>query len=106
MAGEDLKVSFNPFAYQSSNASGVKFRGAEGSVRGVAQPQEGQKAFGYITRPAQKPSSEELLTEAYDKNFIKNTYAYAGANGPSLDMPESRAYYDDSDFRGKMYYAA
>lgn len=102
MAGDDLKVSFNPFAYQSAP---VKFRGAEGYTP-VVRPQEEQKPFGQTVRPAKQPTSHELLTEAYDKNFVKDTFAYAGAKGPSTNMPESRAFYDDSDYRGNMYYAA
>ncbi|MCM1010093.1 MAG: hypothetical protein NC390_04335 [Fusobacterium sp.] len=98
------KAQFNPFAYQTAPLKQVQFRGPEVGTP-VAQPQE-QKTFGYVTRPAKQPSDKELLTEAYDKNFVKDTFAYAGAKGPSTSMPESRAYYDDSDFRGKMYYAA
>lgn len=97
------KAQFNPFAYQTSPLQPVQFRGAETGTP-VSQPQE---QFGYATRPVEKvPTPQELLTEAYDKNFVKDTFAYAGAMGPSTSMPEGRAYYDDSDYRGKMYYAA
>lgn len=103
MANEDYSVKFNPFAYQSAPIGQVPFRGTSTPVE---RPQEGQKSFGYTTRPAKQPTEKELLTEAYDKNFVKDTFAYAGANGPSANMPESRAYYDDSDFRGKGLYCA
>lgn len=99
------KAQFNPFAYQTAPLKQVQFRGAETGTP-VAQPQA-QQPFGYATRPVKKvPTDQELLAEAYDKNFVKDTFAYAGAKGPSTNMPESRAYYDDSDYRGNMYYAA
>ena len=110
MSGYEFKTTLNPFAYQTPPwTAGAEFTPAHQAHSGETGTgfSPAQYAFGSVTTPAKKTfSNEELLTQAYDKNFVKDTFAYLGNGHPSLTQPESRADYDDSDYRGKMYYAA
>lgn len=112
MSGYEFKTSLNnPFAYQTPPlTAGVGFTPAHQAHGGETETgfSPAQYAFGTATNPIKRvvPSNKELLTHAYDKNFVKDTFAYVGSGHPSPIQPEGRAVYDDSDYRGKMYYAA
>lgn len=112
MSGYELTTSsYNPFAYQTPPLkTGTGFVPAHKVHSGETGTgfTPAQYAFGTATVPVKKAvqSNEELLTQEYDKNFIKNTFAYAGSGHPSLVQPEERAIYDDSDYRGLGVYCA
>lgn len=95
MAAEDFKVQFNPFAYQTTPLKQVQFTG---EPQPAAEPKPQVKTFGYATRP--QNTSYNAGGGAVDKDFIKNTMAYV----PFTTSPESRADYDDSDYRGRASY--
>ena len=95
MAGEDLKVQFNPFAYQTTPLKQIQ---STGEKQPVAEPKPQGKAFGYATRP--QYASYDAGNAPVDKNFIKNTMAYV----PFAVSPVTNADYDDSDYRGRASY--
>lgn len=95
MAGDEFKVQYNPFAYQTTPIKQVQFTG---EPQPAAEPKPQGKAFGFATRP--QNTSYNAGNGAIDKNFIKNTVAYV----PFAASPASDTNYDDSDYRGRGAY--
>lgn len=95
MAGEEFKVQFNPFAYQTTPLKQVGFTGAQ---QPAAEPKPQENKFGFATRPQKQ--SYDAGNAPVDKNFIKNTIAYV----PFATSPVSDTNYDDSDYRGRGAY--